>query len=83
MAFTVSVTPAENATVTVVSGSQKLCEVLVRASNGTGSCALTDNQLGLGLYSAQADTPAGSGFAGSSSDSVAFTILGLNILSAL
>ncbi len=83
MIFTVSVTPAENATVSIVSGDQQLCQVTVTTSNGTGSCALTNSQLGLGLYSAHAETAAGAGFTGSSSDPVSFTILGLDILSAL
>ena len=83
MVFTVSVTPAENATVSIVSGDQQLCQVTVTTANGTGSCALADSQLGLGLYSAHAETAAGAGFTGSSSDPVSFTVLGLNILSAL
>jgi hypothetical protein len=83
MIFSVSVTPAENTTVTVVSGGQRLCQVIVTTSNGTGSCTLTDSELGLGVYAAHAETAAGPGFSGSSSDSAAFTVLGLDILSAL
>jgi hypothetical protein len=83
MVFTVSVTPAENATVSIVSGDRQLCQVTVSTSNGTGSCALTDSELGLGLYSAHAETEAGAGFTGSSSDPVSFTVVGLDILSAL
>jgi hypothetical protein len=83
MVFTVNVTPAENATVTVLSGIQKLCQVTVTTSNGSGTCALTDGELGLGLYSAHAETAAGPGFTASSSDPVTFSVLGLNILSAL
>jgi outer membrane biosynthesis protein TonB len=83
MVFTVSVSPAENATVTVVSGNQKLCEVTVTTSDGSGSCALTDSELGLGLYPAQAETPAGSGFTGSTSNTATFTVVGLDLLSTL
>jgi hypothetical protein len=83
MVFTVNVAPAENATVTVVSGNQKLCQVTVTTSNGSGTCALTGSELGSGLYSAHAETAAGPGFTASSSDPVTFTVLGLNILSAL
>lgn len=83
MVFTVTVAPAENATVTIVSGNQQLCQVKVTTSNGSGTCALTDNQLGLGVYSALADTAAGPGFTASSSDPETFTVLGLGILSGL
>jgi hypothetical protein len=77
MVFTVSVTPAENATVTIVSGGQQLCQVKVTASNGSGSCALTGSELGPGVYTAHAETPAGSDLTGSSSNSATFTVLGL------
>jgi hypothetical protein len=83
MIFTVSVAPAENTTVDIVSGDQRLCQVTVTTSNGTGSCSLTDNELGLGVYTVHAETAAGSGFSGSSSNSAAFSVLGLNLLSAL
>ncbi|HXB38263.1 MAG TPA: glycosyl hydrolase [Acidimicrobiales bacterium] len=83
MIFTVSVTPVENTTVDIVSGDQRLCQVTVTTSNGTGSCTLTDSELGLGVYTAHAETAAGPDFSGSSSDSAAFTVLGLNLLSAL
>jgi hypothetical protein len=83
MIFTVSVTPAENSTVDIMSGDQRLCQVTVTTSNGTGSCTLTDSELGLGVYTAHAETAPGPDFSGSSSDSAAFTVLGLNLLSAL
>jgi hypothetical protein len=83
MLFTVSVTPAENTTVDIVSGDKRLCQVTVTTSNGTGSCTLTDSELGLGVYTAHAETAPGPDFSGSSSDSAAFTVLGLNLLSAL
>jgi hypothetical protein len=83
MVFTVNVAPAENATVTIVSGDKKLCQVTVTTSNGSGTCALSGSELGLGLYSAHAETAAGPGFTASSSDPVTFSVLGLNILSAL
>jgi hypothetical protein len=83
MVFTVHVTPAENATVTIVSGTQQLCQTTVTTSNGKGVCALTARELGPGLYTAHAETTAGPGFGGSSSDPVTFSILGLNVLSAL
>ncbi|HSZ37901.1 MAG TPA: glycosyl hydrolase [Acidimicrobiales bacterium] len=75
--FTVSVAPAENATVTIMSGKQQLCQVTVTTSDGSGTCALTDSQLGVGVYAAEAETPDGSGFTGSTSDPVLLFILGL------
>jgi hypothetical protein len=76
MVFKVSVTPAENDIVDIVEGGQKLCQVKVTVSKGTGSCALTDSQLGPGSYVADAVAPPGQGFAGSFSNFAAFSIIG-------
>ena len=80
MVFTVDVTPAENAIVTIKSGDQTLCQTIVTASNGSGICALTGSELGPGLYAAHAETAAGPGFDASSSEPVTFTVLGLGLL---
>ena len=52
----------------------KLCEVTVTSSKGSGSCSLSDNELGPGLYIAAAVTPSGPGFMGSFSNIATFAI---------
>jgi hypothetical protein len=76
MVFKVTVTPAVNDTVGIYGqgGVVKLCDVTITESKGTGTCSLSDSQLGPGLYVAAAVTPSGSGFMGSFSNFATFAI---------
>ncbi len=74
--FTVTVTPAVNETVGVYGdgGLFKLCQVTVTTADGSGTCALGDEELGPVLYLAGAVTLSGSDFMGSFSNPVTFVI---------
>lgn len=76
MVFKVSVTPAVDDTVTIYAdgGLVQLCQVTVTTAKGNGTCALTDSELGPGLYVADAVTPSGAEFVGSFSNFAAFMI---------
>ena len=73
-AFTVSVTPAENVSVQIDGAIGELCQVTLTTANGTGSCALTDSQLGPGSYVVDAVTPSGPDFVGSPSTLAGLTV---------
>jgi hypothetical protein len=74
--FTVTVSPAVNETVGVYGdgGLFKLCDVTITTANGSGTCALTNSELGPGLYLAGAITVSGADYMGSFSNPVAFSI---------
>ena len=74
--FTVIVTPAVNETVGIYGdgGLFKLCDVTISTANGSGTCALTNSELGPGLYLAGAITLSGADYTGSFSNPVAFSI---------
>jgi hypothetical protein len=74
--FTVTVTPAVNETVGIYGdgGLFKLCDVTISTANGSGTCALTNSELGPGLYLAGAITQSGADYMGSFSNPVAFSI---------
>jgi hypothetical protein len=76
LTFTLTVTPAVNETIGVYGdgGLFKLCDVTITTDNGSGTCALTNNELGPGLYLAGAVTLSGTSFTGSFSNPVAFSI---------
>jgi Glycosyl hydrolase family 26 len=74
--FTVTVTPAVNETIGIYGdgGLFKLCDVTISTANGSGTCALTNSELGPGLYLAGAITLSGEDYTGSFSNPVAFSI---------
>ena len=75
--FTVTVIPAVNETVGVYGdgGLFKLCDVTITtAGDGSGTCALGNDELGPGLYLAGAITTSGADFTGSFSNPAAFSI---------
>ncbi len=74
--FTLTVAPAVDETVGIYGddGLFKLCQVTVTTADGTGTCALGDDELGPGLYLAGAVTMSGSDFMGSFSNPVFFAI---------
>ena len=76
MVFKVTVTPAVDATVGVYGqgGAVKLCAVTVTTTKGSGTCALSDSELGPGLYVAAAVTQSGPGFVGSFSNFATFAV---------
>jgi Glycosyl hydrolase family 26 len=76
LTFTVTVSPAVNQTVGIYGdgGLFKLCDVTISAANGTGTCALGNDELGPGLYLAGAITVSGADYMGSFSNPVAFSI---------
>ena len=76
MVFKVTVTPAVDATVGVYGqgGVVKLCAVTVTTTKGSGTCALSDSELGPGLYVAAAVTQSGPGFVGSFSNFATFAV---------
>ncbi len=76
LTFTVTVTPAVNQTVGIYGdgGLFKLCDVTISTANGTGTCALGNDELGPGLYLAGAITLSGADYMGSFSNPVAFSI---------
>ena len=76
LTFTVTVMPAVNETIGIYGdgGLFKLCEVTISTANGSGTCALTNSELGPGLYLAGAITLSGADYTGSFSNPVAFSI---------
>jgi hypothetical protein len=76
LSFAVTVSPAVNETVGVYGdgGLFKLCDVTISTANGTGTCALGNDELGPGLYLAGAITLSGADYMGSFSNPVAFSI---------
>ena len=74
--FTVTVTPAVNGTIGIYAdgGLFKLCDVKITTADGSGTCALTNSELGPGLYLAGAITLSGADYTGSFSNPVAFSI---------
>jgi hypothetical protein len=76
LTFTVTVTPAVNETIGVYgdTGLFKLCSVTITTDDGSGTCALTKDELGPGLYLAGAVTLSGEDYTGSFSNLVAFSI---------
>ena len=76
LTFTVTVTPAVNETIGIYGdgGLFKLCDVTISTANGSGTCALGNDELGPGLYLAGAITLSGADYTGSFSNPVAFSI---------
>jgi hypothetical protein len=69
-----NVTPPENVSVQIDDSAGELCQVTLTTANGTGSCALTDGQLGPGVYVVDAVTPSGPDFVGSFSSFAGLTV---------
>jgi hypothetical protein len=76
MVFTLTVSPAVDQTVGIYGdgGQLDLCQVTVSTANGTGTCALSNDELGPGLYLVGAVTVSGPNYTGSFSNFVPVSI---------
>jgi hypothetical protein len=76
MVFTVTVSPAVDQTVGIYGDGAllDLCQVTVSTANGTGTCALGNDELGPGLYLVGAVTMSGPNYMGSFSNFVPVSI---------
>jgi hypothetical protein len=76
MVFTLTVSPAVDQTVGIYGdgGLLDLCQVTVSTANGTGTCALSNDELGPGLYLVGAVTVSGPNYTGSFSNFVPVSI---------
>ena len=76
MVFTLTVSPAVDQTVGIYGdgGLLDLCQVTVSTANGTGTCALSNDEFGPGLYLVGAVTMSGTNYSGSFSNFVPVSI---------